>query len=86
MVGYYNKKPKEIKNISDFSSYKELAKFKKEKSYQTLVFLTNDPEEWLIDVIYYRTKSGVVTHESCIIAKDMPDWIKWQERIGWKKI
>ena len=89
MAKYYKKKfdePKEIKNISDFSAYKELLRFKKERSPHTLVFLTNDPEEWFIDVIHYRTKSGVVTRDDYIIDKDKSNWIKWHEEMGWKKV
>jgi len=88
MAKYYNKKPeepKEIKNISDFSAYKKLLRFEKERSPHTLVFLTNDPEEWFINVIHYRTKSGVITRDDYIIAKDIPDWIKWYEGMGWKE-
>jgi len=88
MGNYYNKKVEEkvIKNISEFSDYKEIAKFEKPRSPRTLVFLTNDPDEWFIDIIYYKTKSGIVTTEEYIIAKDLPDWIRWKEGLGWKKV
>jgi hypothetical protein len=80
------KKIRETKNISEFSSYKELERFKKKRSPHTLVFLTNDPDEWFIDCIEYRSKSGVVIHDDLIIAKDLLDWIRWHKSMGWKEV
>jgi len=82
----YAKKPKEIQNISEFSSYKELLRMKKKKSPHSLLFCTEDPEGWFINCVEYRTKSGVVMHDSLIIEKDMPSWITWHENMGWEKV
>jgi len=87
MANYYKKEVEKIvKNISEFSDYKEIAKFTKPRSPRSLIFLTKDPEEWFIDVIYYKTKSGEVIKENCIIAKDLSDWFRWKEGLGWEKV
>lgn len=73
-------------HISEYSKYKELSRYKKFRSPHTLVFMTNDPEEWFINCIEYRTKSGIVVHDSLIIASDFKQWSEWHQRMGWEKI
>lgn len=63
-----------------------MSRFKKKRSPHTLVFLTEDPEEWFIDCIEYKSKSGVVIHDDIIIMKDMPDWIDWHKRLEWEEV
>jgi len=81
----YTKKPKEIQNISEFSSYKELQRMKKKRSPHSILFCTNDPEGWFIDCVEYKTKSGVVMHDDYIIETDYLSWVKWHENLGWEK-
>ena len=73
-------------HISEYSRYKELSRFKKPRSPHTLVFMTEDPEEWFIYCIEYRTKSGEVVHDSLIIAADLDQWIGWHEGMGWERV
>jgi len=83
----YAKKPKEIQNISDFADYKVIAIFEKKGSYLRRGFFTNDPEEWFLDVLHWRKKSGQITdNEGWIIAADLKDWTRWWEGLGWKKV
>ena len=83
----YAKKEKVVKNISEYTAYKELLRMKKKtRSPHSLVFLCDDPEGWFINCVQYRTKSGVVVHDDYIIEKDMPGWISWHENLGWEKV
>lgn len=77
---------KKTGHISEYSKYKELSRFKKSRSPHSLVFMTDDPEEWFINCIEYRTKNGMVVHDSLIIASDMEQWIGWHEGMGWERI
>ena len=52
----------------------------------SIYFMTDDPEEWFINCIEYRTKSGIVVHDSLIIAADLKQWVEWHQRMGWEKI
>ena len=79
------KKEKERKNISEFSAYKVLGRMKKKRSPHSILICTEDPEEWFIDFVEYRTKSGVVMHDDFIIAKDLPGWISWHKNLGWEE-
>jgi len=78
-------KKKEVKNISGFSAYKEIMRMKKKKSPHSVIFCTNDPDGWFINCVEYRTKSGVVMHDDCIIKKDLQEWIGWHKNIGWEE-
>jgi len=81
------KKPKEIQNVSDFVEFKELLRMKKPRSPHSILFCTDDfPDEWFIQCVEYRSKSGVVVHDDCINSKDMPQWVSWHENMGWKKL
>jgi hypothetical protein len=79
-------KEKKIQHISEFSNYKELFRFKKDRSPHSVVFLTNDPQGWFINCVEYKTKSGMVSDNSIIIAKDLDNWIEWHRNLGWKDL
>lgn len=71
---------------TDYPKHKIVKSFSKSRSPRTLLFITNDKDEWFIEVIEIKTKTGeVANREGTIIAKDMPHWIKWLDGIGWKE-
>jgi hypothetical protein len=80
------KKIKNLQNISEFASYKELARFKKKRSPHSVVFVTEDPEGWFIHCVEYKTKSGEVMYDDYIIEKDMNDWLTWHKNLGWEEV
>ena len=69
------------RNISDFSKYKQLYKLKKKRSPQVLVFLQGPKDDWLIDVIKYKNKTGEVVHMSLITLDDVEEWVERYQRI-----
>lgn len=82
----YKKKDKVIQNISEFSAYKELLRMKKKRSPHSVLFCIEEKEDWFINCIEYRTKSGVIIHDDCINVKSMPGWISWHKNLGWEEV
>lgn len=75
---------KNHETIDNFKKHKVLYKLSKSRSPNSVMICTDDiPDEWLIDVVEYRTKSGVVTGLSTIIAKDLQRKIDWYVDNGW---
>jgi len=67
----YTKKKVDV-HIDAFSKYKVLKEYKKARSPITVLFCTKDlPDEWLIDVVEYKTKSGIISDNYMIIAKQL---------------
>jgi hypothetical protein len=80
-------KKKITQNITDFDKYKKICELKKTHSPITILFCTEDlPDEWLIDVVEYRTKSGVVSDTYYVTSKDMPEYIEFCVKDGHNKI
>ena len=70
-------------HISEFDGYKKICELKKAHSPITILFCTDDlPDEWLIDVVEYRTKSGVVSETYYITSKEMPGYIEFCGKKG----
>ena len=83
----YRKKEKEEVYISSFNSYKKICELKKPRSPKTILYCTNDfPDEWLIEVVEYRTKSGLVTYNPMIIAPNLKSHMNSFEKDGYIKI
>jgi len=80
-------KQKEPKHIDkDFQkNFKKLYKLTKPRSPLCIEFMTEDlPDEWFIDIVKYRKKSGVVTEHFMILQKDLEDWINSYKKDGFK--
>jgi hypothetical protein len=77
------KKKKETVLISEFDKYKKICQLRKSHSPITILFCTKDlPDEWLIDVVEYKTRSGVVVDSYYITSKEMPGYIDFCGRAG----
>lgn len=75
---------KEYENIKAYEDRKILHKLSKPRSPQTIIFLEDDQDPWLIDVKYYQTKSGNITHSHTIIRADLDHTIDHLIRLGYK--
>jgi len=85
-MAYYKPK-KQSHHISDFDKFKKICEIKKVRSPITMLFCTKDlPDEWLIDVVEYKTNSGIVSNTYMITAKDMDRHIKFIGNSGWTNI
>jgi hypothetical protein len=82
------KKIKVIKaeNISDYSEYKVLAEVRKPNARTSIIFVCNDPDGWSIDKLNYKIKSGEITLNEGVNAKDFPDFIQWYITLGYERI
>ena len=79
-------KEKTFTNIKDFSTNKVLHTLTKPHSFQTTVFIEDEEDNWLINVISFKTKSGLITNSSMIIRKDVDDWLRHLINLGYEEI
>lgn len=80
-------KPKErisSKNVALFKDAKVLKTMKKEGSYDTIGFFSFYKDDFMIEVVKYKTKKGTLVEHNTIIEKDMKRWIEIYEKEGFK--
>lgn len=81
----YKSKAKDKTSIEEFKNHRLLYRLKKKRSPLGMDFYIEKGEDWFIDVVTYRRKSGVITNESMITEKDLEDWVERCQRIsGWE--
>ena len=81
-MGWINKDAP--KNIDEFGTkFKRLHKLTKPRSPQVVEFMTDDPDEWFIDVVRYRRKSGVIVEYLLILKKELKEYLEREQRYGW---
>jgi len=61
--------------LSSLIGYKTLQTLYNEGPHE-VVFMTNDPDEWIVEVIKYTKKNGIIIEQNTIIKKDMNRWIE----------
>jgi len=69
-------------NIKDYSDCKILYTLLKPHSPHTIVFVEDRVDPWFVHVITYKTKSGIVSDTSMIIAADIKTWKGHLEALG----
>lgn len=71
MASNFKPKKKEV-FLDSFKKYKKHKEFRKPRSPLTILFCTEDlPDEWLIDIVEYKTKTKLVTNNYMITAKQV---------------
>ena len=73
-------------NIKNYKKTNILVTYKKNKSPFLITFVRDNTDDWFIDVVHHKKKSGEVTDVSRIIAKDLNNWALWKESLGWEKV
>lgn len=54
------------------------------KQYSPIILVsTNDPDMWFIDIKEVYQDSGKVINETCIIQKDLTDYLNYKECKGY---
>ena len=76
-------KEKSTENIKDFKNNKILYTLIKPHSPQTIVFLEDKEDPWFVYVKTYKTKSGVITDSSQIIASDVEARLTHLKAVGY---
>jgi len=84
MYKKFEKKPKakSTENIKDFSKNKVLYTLTKPHSPHTIVYLEDLEDPWFVHVTTYKTKSGIITDSSMIIASDVDTWLSHMLSFG----
>jgi len=77
-------KEKSTENIKDFIDNKILYTLAKPRSPQTIVFLEDKEDPWFVYVKTYKTKSGIITNSSMIIAADVEAWLSHLKSNGYE--
>jgi hypothetical protein len=78
-------KEKVKENIKDYSHFNQLFTMTKEKSMFSVLFCT-DKDDFLVYVMRYRNKSGVISEQSIVLQPDIPRWIEIYEKEGFVKV
>lgn len=81
------KKVKKIENISLYSEYTPLIKMEKPRSPFSVWFLLENPkDDWVINIVRFKTKTGVLAYECMIIKPDFERQIEMYEKDGFIKV
>lgn len=74
-------------NISSYSKHKILVAMTKPRSAYSVYFTVEDPkDDWLINVVRFKTKTGECAHECMIIKPDLERQIESYEKDGFVKV
>jgi hypothetical protein len=76
-------KEKSTENIKDFMDNKILYTLSKPHSPQTIVFVEDKEDPWFVYVKTYKTKSGIITDSSQIIASDVATRLTHLKAVGY---
>ena len=74
--------PKE--HISTYKDYKVISTLRKPKSPLTILYCTNDPDEWFIRKITFMTRSGMISDAVTLIQKDLSGSINFYGNDGFE--
>jgi hypothetical protein len=77
-------KVKTKENVSNYKNFTRLFTMSKEKSPCTVVFCYEE-DEFLVHVIKHKTKTGVISESSIILAPEIDNWIEIYRKEGFKK-
>ena len=69
-------------NISQYEGYNCLLTMTKPKSPLSVGFFSPPEDNFMINVVRYKTKSGEIVYDSQIIEPDLPQFIRSYERDG----
>ena len=74
------KKKTKTRYVSEFDNFKKVAELKKKRSPNTILFCTED--DWLIEVVEYKTKSGVISDNYMITEAELDNYIQFCGKDG----
>jgi hypothetical protein len=78
---------KKVENISIYAKYTPLLKMEKPRSAFSVWFLLEDPkDDWLINVVRFKTKTGDLAYEAMFIKPDFEKQVASYEKDGFIKV
>jgi len=76
-----------MSSISNYSKHKILVAMTKPRSAFSIYFTIEDPnDDWLINVVKFKTKTGEITFECMIIKPDLERRVESYEEDGFVKV
>lgn len=79
-------KDKITDNIKEYGDCKILYKLTKKHSPQSVVFMEDRQDPWLIDVKYYQTKTGEIKDSFTILQSEVEERKNRLVRLGYKVV
>ena len=73
-------------NISKYEEYEIIISMEKTKSIFAVNFYKNPEDDFMINAVEYKKKTGEITHDSLIIRPDIEGFVRNFERSGFIKI
>ena len=73
-------------NISQYENHNLLFKMEKPKSIYSVSFYEDPKDDFMINAVEYKKKTGEITHDSLIIQPDIENFVRNFERSGFEKI
>lgn len=72
-------------NISHYKNYECVLLMKKAKSPVSVGFYLEPGDPYMINLVSFKTKTGVIVHEAQIIEPDLPNHTRSWEKDGFVK-
>jgi len=83
----YQKPKQKAEVLRDYRFHKVLYEMRKHHSPLTILICTFDiPDEWLIDIVEYKTKTELVTDNYMILANQIETFISLYKKNGFEII
>jgi hypothetical protein len=81
------KKEKKVGNISEYENFTPLIKMEKPRSPFSVWFMLEDPkDDWLINIVRFKTKTGELAYECMVIKPDLERQIELYEKDGFVQL
>jgi hypothetical protein len=76
-----------MSNISSYSKHKVLFTMTKPRSAYSVSFMLENPkDDWLVEIVRYKTKTGECAHECMVIKPDVERQVEMYEKDGFVKV
>ena len=73
-------------NISKYAEYEILITMEKPKSISAVHFYEDPNDDFMINAVEFKKKTGEINHHSLIIRPDLENFVRNFERSGYVKI
>lgn len=77
---------KQTRYLSAYKNFELLHKLEKKRSKTAVQFMTDDPEDSFVDVVYFNKKNEKVTDSYVILTKEVPDRINNLKKDGYEEV
>ena len=82
----YKPTKKEPGNVSQYKENPILLRMEKPKSPLSVCFFQSLEDDFFVNVVRFKTKSGEISYDSMIIKPDFDQFVRSYERDGFSKV